>query len=403
MNPRDWRRSFVLSWSESMADWRTTTFGQLGKLFDGPHATPTRTTQGPYFLNISSLVGGRLDLNLSDHVSPEDYRRWTRRVTPRVDDLLFSYETRLGEVALMPDGVEACLGRRMALLRPDRSVVDPRFLVYFYLSPQFQGTIATHTIQGATVPRIGLSMMPSWPVSIPELGEQRAIAEVLGALDDKTAANDRLVERADSLAGAITRRALSGDSVRLGDVASITMGSSPPGASYNEAGNGIPFYQGVRDFGARVPTRRVWTTAPVRLAEPGDTLLSVRAPVGRTNLAAEPLCLGRGLAALRSTLGHPMTLFHQVRSARSAWDPYEAEGTVFGAINRSQLESVRVPVVDPEKAPQVEERLVGLEELIGAVLAESTRLTETRDELLPLLTSGRLHVKDAERAVEEVV
>jgi type I restriction enzyme, S subunit len=84
----------------------------------------------------------------------------------------------------MPGGVEACLGRRMALVRPDRQYVDPRFLLYYYLSPTFQTIIAEHTINGATVNRIGLSTMRSWPVSIPDLDEQRAIADVLGSLDN---------------------------------------------------------------------------------------------------------------------------------------------------------------------------------------------------------------------------
>ncbi len=165
------------------------TWADLGQQFDGPHATPKRKTDGPYFLNISSLENGRLDLSKSDRLSEDEFVTWTRRVIPQSGDLLYSYETRLGEAALMPDGIKACLGRRMALLRPNPEVVDPKFLLYFYLGPQFQRTIQKHTITGATVPRLLLSEMPSWTVVIPPLEEQRGIAEVLGALDDKIAAN----------------------------------------------------------------------------------------------------------------------------------------------------------------------------------------------------------------------
>lgn len=182
-----------------MGDLQRLTIADLGELFDGPHATPTRRDAGPYFLSISSLKSGRLDLAESNHVSEEDFTKWTRRVIPQANDLLFSYETRLGEAALMPNGIRACLGRRMALLRPDESVVDPRFLIYYYLSPEFQRIIETNTIHGATVNRIGLATMPEWEVRIPELAEQRAIAEVLGALDDKIAANDRVVSSAEEL------------------------------------------------------------------------------------------------------------------------------------------------------------------------------------------------------------
>src|SRR5699024_3024417 len=115
---------------------------------------------------IASLNSGRLDLSLSDHVSDDDFARWTRRVTPQADDLLFAYETRLGEAALMPDGVDACLGRRMALLRFDLSKIVPRYFLYYYLSPEFQRTIDEHTLHGATVNRIGLATMGKWPIQI---------------------------------------------------------------------------------------------------------------------------------------------------------------------------------------------------------------------------------------------
>jgi type I restriction enzyme, S subunit len=161
-----------------------TKLGDLGDLFDGPHATPTRCAEGPYFLNISSLKSGRLDLSESDHVSESDFSKWTRRVTPRAGDLLFSYETRLGEAALMPEGVRACLGRRMALLRPDRNRVDPHFLLHFYLSPAFQRMIAERTIHGATVPRIGLATMGDWKIEVPPMHEQEAIAGSLRALHE---------------------------------------------------------------------------------------------------------------------------------------------------------------------------------------------------------------------------
>lgn len=164
-------------------------FGDLGSIFDGPHATPERVDSGPYFLNITSLVDGRLDVRFSDHVSEEEFVKWTRRVTPRENDLLFSYETRLGDAALMPGSLRACLGRRMALMRPNLEVVDPRFLLYFYLSPVFRKTIDRHTVHGATVNRISLSSMGTWTVDIPEVSRQKAIAEVLGALDDKATAN----------------------------------------------------------------------------------------------------------------------------------------------------------------------------------------------------------------------
>lgn len=180
-----------------------TTIGHISEVFDGPHATPTKTDFGPYFLSISSLESGRFDLSKSAHLSEDDFKKWTKRVTPQKDDLLFSYETRLGEAALMPDGVRACLGRRMGLLRPRLDKVIPEYLLYAYLSPIFQQTIVANTITGATVDRIALSEMPDFPIRIPELAEQRKVADLLKNIDAKIDCNKRINAELEAMAKAL--------------------------------------------------------------------------------------------------------------------------------------------------------------------------------------------------------
>lgn len=166
-------------------EWRTVPLKAICDIYDGPHATPKKTTTGPIFLGISSLQGGRIDLSQSERLSEEDYLRWTRRVEPDENDVVFSYETRLGEVAIIPKGLRACLGRRMGLLRVKREAVDPHFLLYCYQGPEFQETLRQRTIHGSTVDRLPLLEMPDFPISIPELPLQQAIAHILGTLDDK--------------------------------------------------------------------------------------------------------------------------------------------------------------------------------------------------------------------------
>ncbi|GAA0258170.1 restriction endonuclease subunit S [Rhodanobacter caeni] len=180
-----------------------TTISAVADIFDGPHATPNKTDDGPFFLNIASLQNGRLVLADSAHLSDEDFVRWTRRVTPSENDLLFSYETRLGEAALMPAGIRACLGRRMGLLRPKLGKVDPEFLLYSYLGPHFQQEIVANTITGATVDRIPVSEIGKFKIRIPELAEQQKIAAVLSALDAKIDLNQRINAELEALAKTI--------------------------------------------------------------------------------------------------------------------------------------------------------------------------------------------------------
>ncbi len=180
-----------------------TTVGEVCQVYDGPHATPTRLAAGPVFLGIKSLNKGRIDLESSDHVSEEDFTRWTRRVTPKPGDVVFSYETKLGEAAIIPDGLRCCLGRRMGLMRPDPKKLDSRFLLYYYLGPEFQDVIRERTIRGSTVDRLALVEFPRFPLRLPPLAEQKAIAAVLGAMDDKIELNRRMNATLEAMARAL--------------------------------------------------------------------------------------------------------------------------------------------------------------------------------------------------------
>lgn len=341
------------------------------KTYDGEYPAEYETSPGDIMLVMTCQTAGGEILGVPARV-PDDGR-------------VYLHNQRIGRVVI-----------------DDRRRLDSDYFYHWAKTSTFNrqlyttasGTKILHTSPG----RIGAAL-----ISLPALGEQRAIAEVLGALDDKIAANEGLVSTIDSLAEALTSTSLGGETAALQEIALLTMGSSPPGSSYNDVAAGVAFYQGVRDFGTRFPTNRVWTTEPVRTAASGDTLLSVRAPVGRTNLANEELCLGRGLAGLHSRVGAPMTLFHQVRAAHAAWAPYEAEGTVFGSINKKQLESIMLPMIMPDRAESLEIELASLEACIASSLGENVLLATTRDELLPLLMSGKVRVKDAEKIVEEVV
>ena len=175
----------------------------IAEVFDGPHATPKKIDVGPYFLSISSLVNGQLDLSKSAHLSEEQFKKWTKRVTPQVGDVLFSYETRLGEAALMPADVTACLGRRMGLLRPDKSKVLPEYLLYAYLSPVFQQEIKKRTIHGATVERISLRELPDFDIHIPEIKTQRKVINTLNAINNKISLNKKANQTLEQMAQAL--------------------------------------------------------------------------------------------------------------------------------------------------------------------------------------------------------
>ncbi|HFU4189881.1 TPA: restriction endonuclease subunit S [Streptococcus suis] len=181
-----------------MSEWKT--IGEIAEIYDGPHATPKKIEDGYYFLSISSLSNGKLDLSKSAKICEDDYKKWTKRIVPIEGDLLFSYETRLGEAALMPANLQACLGRRMGLLRPNLNFVRSDFLLFAWLSPEFQKVIKQNTITGATVERIALSELSDFPILLPSLNEQEKIVKILTKLDQKIALNNKINEELEAMA-----------------------------------------------------------------------------------------------------------------------------------------------------------------------------------------------------------
>lgn len=164
-------------------------------IYDGPHATPPIARDGAIFLGISNITpDGHLDLSNSKYISEEDFPKWTKRVTPQAGDIVFSYEATLNLYAIIPEGFRGCLGRRMALIRPDEEKVLGKFLYYYFFSDEWRGTIAENTVIGATVDRIPLIRFPDFPVSFPNPEKQKAIANILSAYDNLIENNQKQIK-----------------------------------------------------------------------------------------------------------------------------------------------------------------------------------------------------------------
>ncbi|MEM2125996.1 MAG: restriction endonuclease subunit S [Candidatus Methanosuratincola sp.] len=169
---------------------------------------------------------------------------------------------------------------------------------------------------------------------------------------------------------------------RLGSVAEIIMGQSPPGSTYNENGNGLPFYQGVVDFGTRYPTPRVYCSEPTRIAEPGDILFSVRAPIGRINIASERCCIGRGLAAIRLKHSQDRTFVeYALKGMSNQWDIFEEGGSVFGNARKEDLQSLEI--IWP--APEIRRAIAHILGTLDDKIELNRRMNQTLDAMAQAL------------------
>ena len=236
-------------------------------------------------------------------------------------------------------------------------------------------------------------------ILLPPLPEQRAIADVLSSLDDKIDLLHRQNKTLEAMAETLWRKMFVEEAApgwkkgKLGDEMCIIMGQSPPGNTYNEEKQGMVFFQGRAEFDFRFPQTRLYCTEPKRFAKKGDTLVSVRAPVGDINMAYEDCCIGRGLAAVRHKRHCMSYTFYTIRSLKDEFDSFEQQGTVFGSIGKDDFNNIDV-VIPPEIAIQeFEYTAKPSDDKIFANSIQIRTLTRLRDTLLPKLMSGEVRVK----------
>lgn len=271
---------------------------------------------------------------------------------------------------------------------------DPIF-VYYLLKTLNLGNYAG----GSAVPTLNRNHIHTLPICIPkETDVQRKIGSVLKLFDDKILLNKQINDNLQQQAQAIYEDMFINNpdvpmtSGTLSDIAIVTMGQSPKGSSYNEQAIGEVFYQGRAEFGFRFPSRRLYTTEPKRIAETGDVLLSVRAPVGDLNVAYERCCIGRGLGAIHSKNGHSSYILYTMFSLKPQLDVFNGEGTVFGSINRDSLDDIPVEIPSPDRIEQFEALVRPMDDLIRSNYEEICRLETLRDSLLPKLMTGEIDV-----------
>ena len=165
--------------------------------------------------------------------------------------------------------------------------------------------------------------------------------------------------------------------VALKDVCKINMGQSPDSSSYNENGEGIPFFQGNADFGERYPVTRVWCNAPTKIAQSEDILISVRAPIGALNYAKEKCCIGRGLAAITPDKSKVSLEFvYWFLKGKNAELKSKGTGSTFKAISKKILEEILIPDVGFDKQHEYAQMLEKIYVIIQTRKQELQKLDE---------------------------
>lgn len=388
------------------------------------------------FIRAADLDGGRVLFESAQRINNTAVAR-IRKGIGRGGDVLFSHKGTVGKLAMVPlDAPPFICSPQTTFWRSlEAERLDPRYLYAFMRSQAFKDQWMARSNETDMAAYVSLTAQRQLSIVLPEIEEQRAIAAVLGALDDKIEQNRRMVRVLERLARAIFRAwfvdfepvlakaagAITFPSMpqpvfdalptrfkdsdigpvpvdwevkALAECVQLTMGQSPPSEYYNDSGEGLPFHQGVTDYGFRFPTHRIYCTVEGRIAESRDVLLSVRAPVGRINVADRRLILGRGLAGIRHAENYQSFLLHQLAHVFAEEDSM-GDGTIYKAVTKRFLS--QLPLISPAGDAQAayEDIVRPLDDLVATSEFESRKLAEMRDYLLARLMSGSVQVEAA--------
>ena len=304
---------------------------------------------------------------------------------------------------------EACFPDSIIGFIPDEKKADLYFVKYSLDLMKHKFLAVT---RGATQDNLSLDKLLSFPLATPPLFIQRRIGSILSAYDDLIENNQHRIKILEEMARSLYRewfvhfRFPGHDKTKmvpstlgpipkgwevkkLKYVCHLTMGQSPKSEFCNETGEGQLFHQGVTDFGERFPTDRLFCTVEGRVAEAGDILFSVRAPVGRLNIADKKIVIGRGLSAIRHKDGHQVFLWEQLRNQFTK-DDMMGNGAIFAAVTKEDMQGIEL-VCPPEPIVHAATKhFTQLHTQVATLSKQTANLLRTRDLLLPRLLSGKM-------------
>ncbi len=374
----------------------------LELLIDNRGKNPPYEPAGIPVVSGISVRPGSLDLSEARCTSIDTWKRWMPTPT-RPDDVVLTSEAPLGRVALIRTIDPLVIGQRVFCLRGLPGILDSRFLFYSLQTVPVQadlyGRATGTTVVGIRQPELRKVRIPA-----PDYTQQQAIAEVLGALDDKIAANDQIIATSEDLAKLIwNQETADGTAVPLSSLARFVNGKA---FTKGAAGTGRVVIR-IAELNSGLGGSTVYNDIQVaddHLARPGDLLFAWSGSLTVARWFRPEAIINQHIFKVIPLGEHPMWLVNQaVRARLTEFQAIAADkATTMGHIQRRHLDEF---VVVPAKGgiDRVDGLMAGLWDRALAAEKENQSLAQTRDELLPLLMSGKVRVRDAEKVVEEVV
>lgn len=390
-----------------------TKLADVATIVDCEHKTAPISEHGSYFaVGTPAMRGNVIDFSEARTIDCDTFDAWTRRLRPSAGDILFAREAPVGPAVRIPEAENVAPGQRTVLIRADSARIGSRYLYYKIVSPQFQAAVDAVSA-GSTVPHLNVADVRSVDMGeLPTMAKQVSIGEVLGALDDKIAANHRVQTLGKELIQA-RWDALSSGAVQtkcFEEVVDIN-----PRTPLSEQAE--HFYLDMKDLPQGGILAERWITKATRSGSKfknGDTLLGRITPCFENGKAGFVDFLESNHAGVGSTEylvfrpkeGVPRAIPFAVATS-VAFRSHAARGMT-GTSGRQRVQASGVADFQlgwpsASAVREFDELTSSLLARMGSARDENAVLDCTRDELLPLLMSGKITIKDAERAAQDVL
>ena len=375
----------------------------LGKMLD---QRKNRGDPLPYLANVN-VRWGEFDFTSLREMRFEEHE--LVRYGLKYGDIVMCEGGEPGRCAIWKDQRSSMMIQKaLHRIRP-HDCLRPEFLYYFFLHKGRTGHLSS-LFTGSTIKHLPREKLALVEVPVPPHSVQDKIVSSLSAYDNLIENNRCRIQLLEQAARLLYKEwfvhlrfpghehVMIVDGVPegwekkpLNEIADITMGQSPKSIYYNQDGNGLPFHQGVTNFGVRFPSHETYCTVRSRIGEPGDILFSVRAPVGRINITPDRIVIGRGLAAIRSIGNQQNYLFYALKSHFFKEDMIGG-GAIFAAITKKDVYGVELMQPSDRIVAMFMEQVLPIDLQVANLQQTIDRLSKARDLLLPKLMSEEIAV-----------
>lgn len=375
---------------------------------DCPHSTPKWTANGKIVVRNNNIKHGRIDLSSPSYTDEEHFAQRIKRAKPQPGDIIITREAPIGDVGMIPENTECCLGQRMVLLRADQSVCDNFYLLYSLQSLYVQHQISWSEGTGTTVSNLRIPHLEQIRIPYLPLEQQTKISSVLRALEEKIENNRRLNDNLEQQAMALYRQMFVENNndarreCRADEYFDISIGKTPPRkeAQWFSMNPTDCIWVSISDMGrcgmyiadsSEYLTHESVDKFNIKVVPDNTVLLSFKLTVGRVAITDGAMVTNEAIAHFKTDKPEINEYLYCYLKDFN-YQTMGSTSSIATAVNSKIIKAM--PFVIPTDAELVSfhSATAPMFEMIKTRQRETTRLAELRDSLLPKLMSGEIDV-----------